>query len=103
MTAVSKGYLLALMGRQRTPRVVPDCDWIWAKAWARRWWRVEADSPEHARELIAAHEVLLAANPNVAVDGRSRGILECGRNGRGGPDALPNHPQEKPAVHRARA
>lgn len=95
--------LLAVMERQRRPRVVPPSQWTWAKAWARRWWRVEATSADDARRRIALYEVALVANPTVTVDGRSRGILECGRNALGGPDRPPATHRKEPAVRPARA
>lgn len=96
-------FLLALMPRQRRPRALPSSQWAWAKAWARRWWRVEATSADDARRRVALFEVALVANPSVAIDARSRGILECGRNAPGGPTEPPTTHRKEPAVHRARA
>lgn len=78
-------FMLALFGRERRPRVVPDEDWKWAKAWANRWWVVEAPSPLEARRLIAIYEEKRLVNLSQPLDSMAYGIRDCGRNGSGNP------------------
>lgn len=91
----ARRMLLAIVGLQRRPRVVPPDRWKWAKAWARRWWHVEAASADQARLLIERTEL------GLGVEGAC--VLDCGRNARGGPDAMPTHHRKEPAVRPARA
>lgn len=77
--------LLAVCGRERRPRCFPASRWKWAKAWARRWWLVEAGCAKEARMLIAR---ACGQQIHSKVDPPGR-IVDCGRNARGGPEKPP--------------
>lgn len=95
--------LLALFGRERKPRVSRRDLWPWTKAWANRWWVVEAASADDARELIARAEGGDFDGRAPAPEGR---IVDCGRHGPGGltradaPKVDPSLPTPNPANSR---
>lgn len=73
-----KTMLLACLGTQRRPRVIPREAWEWAMNWARRWWKVKAESAAAARIVIAANE-----EPGVTIYTSAGRIVDCGRHGPG--------------------
>lgn len=44
--------MLATFGTQRRPRVVRAANREWARAWAKRWWEIDALCADDARKLI---------------------------------------------------
>lgn len=89
-----KQLLLAVLGRETRPRLVPDADVKWTQAWARRWWLVEAESADAARELIAWADAGSNDVERERVTGRCRlelphgRVLDCGRHAGGAPDPV---------------
>ena len=78
--------MLAVTGRLKRPRVVrggPDFE-RWARAWARRWWVVLADTADLARDAIARYDEKCArVGLGTPVDAAQFGIIEAGRNAAG--------------------
>jgi len=84
--------MLALTGRLRRTRVVPGGTdhRRWARAWARRWWIVQAESADLVRDAVARYEERCArVGLSIPVDAREYGILESGRNAPGAPEHPP--------------
>ncbi len=89
--------LLATFGRERRPRCVRRAEWDWAKAWAKRWWLVEAESADQARELIGRANGDGWSGPAPA--GR---IVDCGRHGPGGSRPVTAMKHSKPRSREVR-
>lgn len=93
-----KTMMLATFGRQRLPRLLPQVDHDWARAWASRWWIVEAADVGAARSLIRRTEVGAAPGLSPSIEGR---IVTCGRNCRGGPgfESAPSQRARRAPTH----
>jgi hypothetical protein len=79
-----KTLLLACFGLERRPRCYgsPETRQArYARAWARRWWVVGAESAETARLVI---EQTRNHSPAAHAYSQTGRIIDCGRNGRGG-------------------
>lgn len=75
--------LLSLFGREKTPRLEAAVDYAWVKAFAARWWLVEAASLDAALEHIRRAR-FLSPREQAPMPGLGR-VVDCGRNARGGP------------------
>ncbi len=94
----TRRLMLAITGRLRRPRVVPGGPDFerWARAWARRWWVVEAENADLAREAIERYmDSCLRIGPAKSIHAADFGIVETGRNGPGGPEQPPWAPSRR--------
>ena len=82
----ARRLMLAVTGRLKRPRVVRGGFDVerWTRAWARRWWVVDAATADDARDAIARYDAKCdRVGLGVPVDAMAYGIVASGRNASG--------------------
>ena len=105
----TRRIMLACLNGQRRFRRVPAGPEMerWTRAWARRWFTVEAVSADAARDQVRRYLDACDADVTHGAKAREFGIVEAGRNQPGGPDAFPTRDRlahrPAPAAGRSRS
>lgn len=108
LEAPPRRILLASLARQKRLRAVHGGQDLerWVRAYARRWFVVEAPSADAARTAVERYLTACGTDLNRRVDSKRYGIVEAGHNAPGGPDRFPRResgpgrPVPSSAVHR---